>query len=107
MGNVSVGTDITLQELRQAFHVVVLCYGSARDRSLNIAGENEKNVLSARRFVGWYNGAPEDQNLDVDLNVDSCVIIGQGNVALDCARILATPESLLRVSGQIVRTSCN
>lgn len=89
---------MTLQELRNAYHVVVLCYGSARDRRLNISGEDEKNVISARRFVGWYNGAPEDQNLDFDLNVDSCVIIGQGNVALDCARLLSTPDSVLSVS---------
>ena len=97
LGNVSVGTDISLQEIRQAYHVVVLCYGSARDRALNITGENESNVLSARRFVGWYNGAPEDQNLQMDLDVESCTIIGHGNVALDCARILTTPIHLLQV----------
>ena len=97
MGNVSIGSDVSLSELRQAFHAVVLCYGSARDKTLNIPGEGEANVVSARRFVGWYNGAPEDQQLPVDLSVDSCVIIGHGNVALDCARILATPDAVLRV----------
>lgn len=104
MGNVSIGTDLTLHELRQLFHVVVLCYGSAKDRTLSIPGEDERNVISARRFVGWYNGAPEDQDLDLDLGVDSCLIIGQGNVALDCARILATPESILRVGWYLCQT---
>lgn len=91
LGNVNIGPDVSLQEIRQAYNAVVLCYGSARDRSLGIPGEDLSNVISARRFVGWYNGVPQDQSLDVNLDTDTCIIIGHGNVALDCARILLTP----------------
>jgi adrenodoxin-NADP+ reductase len=93
-GNVSFGTDIKLDDLIQAYHAVVLCYGSAQDRLLNIDGEDSKNTISARNFVGWYNGVPEDKDLDIDLNCDTACIIGHGNVALDCARILLKPASL-------------
>lgn len=55
------------------------------------------NVLSARRFVGWYNGIPQDKDLDVSLDCDTAVIIGQGNVALDCARILLLSKDTLKV----------
>lgn len=93
-GNVSIGSDVTLSELRSAYDAVVLCYGSSKDRSLGIPGEWEfQNVVSARSFVGWYNGVPSDKDLDIDLNVNTAVIIGHGNVALDVARILLTPVS--------------
>lgn len=88
IGNVNIGTDVTLSELRSAYHAVVLCYGSSQDTKLNIPGEEFGNVLSARRFVGWYNGIPQDKDLDFTLDTDTAVIIGQGNVAIDCARIL-------------------
>ncbi|RWS04956.1 hypothetical protein B4U79_07784 [Dinothrombium tinctorium] len=90
-GNVSIGNDVSLSQLRDAYNAVVLCYGSARDRRLNIEGENLSNVFAARRFVGWYNGVPQDVDLPVNLNVENVVIVGQGNVALDCARILLSP----------------
>lgn len=93
-GNVSFGTDIGLEDLIRAYHAVVLCYGSAQDKLLNIEGENSKNTISARNFVGWYNGVPEDKDLEIDLNCDTACIIGQGNVALDCARILLRPSNL-------------
>ena len=91
IGNVSIGSDITLSELRNIYDAVVLCYGSSRERKLNIPGEDLPNVISARKFVGWYNGVPSDQNLSVALNGSNCIVIGQGNVALDCARILLSP----------------
>lgn len=53
--------------------------------------------MSARKFVGWYNGLPEESNLQLNLNVEKAVIIGQGNVALDIARILLTPIEILKV----------
>ena len=90
VGNVSIGKDVTLQEIRDAYNAVVLCYGSSRERDLGIPGEKLDNVLSATRFVGWYNGVPHHQDLKVNVDTDSCVIIGHGNVALDCARILVT-----------------
>ena len=60
-------------------------------------GEQFKNVVSARKFVGWYNGLPEDSGLDIDLDVEEAVVIGQGNVALDVARILLSPIDVLKV----------
>lgn len=64
---------------------------------LNVPGENLNNVISARNFVGWYNGVPEDKNLKINLDVEEAVIIGQGNVAIDVARILLTPVDKLKV----------
>lgn len=94
-GNVSLGQAIALDDLVEAYHAVVLCYGSAQDRLLDIDGEKTtKNTISARNFVGWYNGVPEDKDLDINLDCDTACIIGQGNVALDCARILLKPANL-------------
>lgn len=87
-GNINIGKQVTLDQLRHAYNVVVLCYGSTEDRTLNIDGEQLPCVLPAKRFVGWYNGVEEDRNLEFNLDVENVVIIGQGNVALDCARIL-------------------
>lgn len=94
-GNVALSSDIRLEDLIQAYHAVVLCYGSAQDRLLNIPGEQEaENLISARNFVGWYNGVPEDKDLKINLDCDTACIIGNGNVALDCARILFKPANL-------------
>ena len=97
IGNINIGTDVTLSELRDSYHGVVLCYGSSQDSLLNVPGENLQNVVSARRFVGWYNGIPQDKDLNVSLACDTAVIIGQGNVALDCARILLLSDDALKV----------
>ncbi|KAI4351210.1 hypothetical protein L6164_005588 [Bauhinia variegata] len=95
-GNVTLGSSISLAELRELYHVVVLAYGAESDRSLGIPGENLKGVHSAREFVWWYNGHPDCQNLDPDLkNSNTAVILGQGNVALDVARILLRPTTEL------------
>lgn len=64
---------------------------------MNIPGENLKNVISAKNFVGWYNGVPGDINLNIDLNTEDAVILGQGNVAIDVARILLSPIDKLKV----------
>ena len=88
---------MTLAELKDSYHAVVFCYGASQDSLLNISGENLRNVISARRFVGWYNGIPQDKDLDVSLDCDTAVIIGQGNVALDCARILLLSADSLKV----------
>ncbi|XP_057751131.1 NADPH:adrenodoxin oxidoreductase, mitochondrial isoform X2 [Arachis stenosperma] len=96
LGNVTLGSSISLSELRKLYHVVVLAYGAESDRSLGIPGENLKGIYSAREFVWWYNGHPDGRNLDPDLkNTDSAVILGQGNVALDVARILLRPTAEL------------
>ncbi|CAH1419853.1 unnamed protein product [Lactuca virosa] len=88
-GNVSLGSSISLSELRQIYHVVVLAYGAESDRILGIPGEELKGVHSAREFVWWYNGHPDFSNMTLDLkNTDTAIVLGQGNVALDVARIL-------------------
>ncbi|XP_063513031.1 NADPH:adrenodoxin oxidoreductase, mitochondrial isoform X2 [Pongo pygmaeus] len=94
-GNVEVGRDVTVPELREAYHAVVLSYGAEDHRALEIPGEELPGVYSARAFVGWYNGLPENQELEPDLSCDTAVILGQGNVALDVARILLTPPEHL------------
>ncbi|KAI5383017.1 hypothetical protein KIW84_070426 [Lathyrus oleraceus] len=95
-GNVALGSSISLSELRKLYDVVVLAYGAESDRDLGIPGENLKGVISAREFVWWYNGHPDGRNLDPDLkSTDTAVILGQGNVALDVARILLRPTTEL------------
>ncbi|CAI5744043.1 unnamed protein product [Peronospora destructor] len=89
LGNVRVGEDVTLAEVQQHYHAVVLAYGTAGDHKLEVPGENLKGVMSARTFVNWYNGHPDFRDLELDLKqMETAVIIGQGNVAVDCARIL-------------------
>ncbi|XP_010156844.1 PREDICTED: NADPH:adrenodoxin oxidoreductase, mitochondrial [Eurypyga helias] len=95
-GNVTVGRDVTVAELQQAYHAVVLSYGAEDNRVLGIPGENLSGVYSARAFVGWYNGLPENRDLKPDLSCETALILGHGNVALDIARILLSPLSLLR-----------
>ncbi|KAL0268920.1 UNVERIFIED_CONTAM: hypothetical protein PYX00_010699 [Menopon gallinae] len=97
-GNVTLGRDITLNDLQFAYHAVLLTYGAEGDRRLNIPGENLENVLSAKRFVGWYNGVPADKELKVDLGVENVIVIGQGNVAIDVARILLSPIDKLKIT---------
>ena len=93
LGNIHAEKDINLSILCRNYSAVVLASGTSRDKALCIPGENCLNVFSAREFVNWYNGYPENHRLSDNLNsihdVNSVAIIGQGNVALDCARILA------------------
>ncbi|XP_063445018.1 NADPH:adrenodoxin oxidoreductase, mitochondrial-like [Mytilus trossulus] len=96
IGNVTIGKDISIADLQKAYSAVVLSYGADNDRLLGVPGENLKNVISARSFVGWYNGLPQDIDLQVNLDVEKAVIIGHGNVALDVARILLMPIDLLK-----------
>ncbi|CAH1739043.1 unnamed protein product [Aphis gossypii] len=96
IGNVSLGCDISLAQLKHSYNAVVLAYGADEDKKLSIPGENLSNVVSATKFIGWYNGLPADKNIKVDLDVEHAVIVGQGNVALDVARILLTPVDELR-----------
>lgn len=97
-GNVGLGRDIALRDLRRSYNAVVLAYGASEDKLLGIPGENLKNVLSASSFINWYNGYPGFQNLDVNLDCETCVLVGQGNVAVDVARMLLSPLSLLQQS---------
>ena len=87
--------DLSLDELRGVYDAVVIATGAPRDRPLEIPGADKAGVHGAAAFVGWYNGHPDYCDLDPDLDTPSVAIIGNGNVALDVARILAkTPEEL-------------
>lgn len=86
-----------MRTIAENYDGVLFAYGASRDKKLGIPGENLHGVVSARAFVGWYNGLPEYEHLNPDLQSgDTAVIIGQGNVALDVARVLLAPLSELR-----------
>jgi len=94
-GNVEVGRDLTHQNLTQLYDAVIYAFGAQSDRRLGIPGEELPGSWSATELVAWYNGHPDFQELEFDLNVERAVVIGNGNVALDVARMLAlTPEEL-------------
>ena len=97
-GNVTIGKDISTTELKEFYHAVIYSYGAETDRKLNIPGENLDGSHTATSFVGWYNGHPDYQHLDFNLNVDDVVIIGLGNVAIDVCRILAKNDNELATS---------
>jgi NADPH-dependent glutamate synthase beta subunit-like oxidoreductase len=94
-GNVEVGKDILLPELRALFDAVVLATGASTDRRLGIKGEDLADVIGSSAIVGWYNGHPDHAGLSPRLSTDSVAILGMGNVALDIARILAKPADRL------------
>jgi ferredoxin--NADP+ reductase len=89
IGNVMVGRDVSVAELLECYDAVVLAVGSPHDRKLGIPGEDLPGVVGSAEFVGWYNGHPEFADLDPPLGGTHAVVIGNGNVALDCARILS------------------
>jgi adrenodoxin-NADP+ reductase len=97
-GNVEIGKDLTIKELQEQYSAILFAYGAEGNRNLNIPGENLDGVYSAREFVNWYNGHPEYSSLGNKIDfqrIRNVVIIGQGNVALDCARILAKDKEEL------------
>lgn len=89
LGGVDVGSDIDIAELRKHYNAVILANGAQGDTSLGIQGEDLGNVFSARAFVNWYNGHPDFVDLNPNLDVEHVVVVGNGNVAIDCARVLA------------------
>src|ERR671936_319239 len=94
-GNVAVGHDLTLADLERLYDAVIYAVGAQTDKRLGIPGEDLPGSWSATEFVAWYNGHPDFQDLEFDLDVERAVVIGNGNVALDVARMLAlTPEEL-------------
>src|SRR5438093_3548891 len=94
-GNVEVGQDLTHADLIRLYDAVIYAFGAQSDRRLGIPGEDLRGSWSATEFVAWYNGHPDFQDLVFDLNVERAVVVGNGNVALDVARMLAlTPEEL-------------
>src|SRR5881398_976477 len=95
LGNVEFGRDIEHVDLVRLYDAVVYAVGAQTDRRLGIPGEDLPGSWAATEFVAWYNGHPDYQELAFDLSVERAVVIGNGNVALDVARMLAlTPEEL-------------
>ena len=94
-GNIEVGSDISLESLKDKYDAVILATGSTIGKKLGLPGEELKNSISAAEFVPWYNGHPDFANLNIDLTSDTAVVIGAGNVAMDCARMLAVEPSEL------------
>jgi ferredoxin--NADP+ reductase len=98
-GNVCFGGDISREELMAHYHAVVYATGSAVDRPLGIPGEELPGSHAATDFVGWYNGHPDQTDLEFDLmSAERAVVIGNGNVALDLARMLVLAASELAVT---------
>ncbi len=89
LGNVLVGRDVSIAELQGLYEAVVLATGAPQDRPLDIPGSDLPGVFGSAAFVGWYNGHPDFADLDPPLHVEAAAIIGNGNVALDVARILS------------------
>src|SRR3984885_3885551 len=94
-GNVTVGKNISVFELNKFYDAVIFAYGAESDRQLGIAGEDLVGSYTATEFVAWYNGHPDFQDHHFDFSHEVAVIVGNGNVAMDVARILCkTPEEL-------------
>ena len=95
-GNVTFGEHVSREELLEHYHAIVYATGSPSDRPLGIPGEELPGSHAATEFVGWYNGHPDHTDLEVDLlSAERAVVIGNGNVALDVARMLVlAPEEL-------------
>ena len=89
IGNVCVGTDVSVEELLGFYDAVILAIGAPHDRKLGISGEDLPGVIGSAEFVGWYNGHPDFADLDPPLDGTHAAVIGNGNVALDVARILS------------------
>ena len=89
IGNVAVGGDVSVAELLDLYDAVILATGAPHDRNLGIPGEDLPGVVGSAEFVGWYNGHPDFADLDPFLGGSHAAVVGNGNVALDCARILA------------------
>ncbi len=89
VGNVMIGRDVSIAELQGLYDAVVLATGAPNDKPAGIPGEELGNVFGSAAFVGWYNGHPQFADLNPDLSGGTAVVIGNGNVALDVARILS------------------
>jgi ferredoxin/flavodoxin---NADP+ reductase len=95
LGNVELGRDVTHDELRERYDAVLYAVGAQSDRRMGIPGEELPGSWAATELVAWYNGHPDYQGLEFDLSAERAVVVGNGNVALDVARMLAlTPEEL-------------
>jgi ferredoxin--NADP+ reductase len=87
-GNVTVGRDVAVADMRRFYDAVLFACGAQTDRALGVPGEDLPGSYTATEFVAWYNGHPDYRDRVFDLSHDVAVVIGQGNVAIDVARIL-------------------
>ncbi len=87
-GNVAIGRDLSADDLRMHYDQVIWAYGCESDRALGVPGEDLKGSYSATEFVGWYNGHPDYRDRGFQLDCETAVVVGIGNVAIDVARIL-------------------
>ncbi|CAM3316318.1 FAD-dependent oxidoreductase [Mycobacterium colombiense] len=94
-GNISVGEHVQADELAERYDAVVYAVGAQSDRALNIPGEDLPGSIAAVDFVGWYNAHPNFEEATPDLSGSRAVVVGNGNVALDVARILVTDPEVL------------
>ncbi|MGZ8665925.1 MAG: FAD-dependent oxidoreductase [Solirubrobacterales bacterium] len=95
-GNVKVGQDIDVEDLERLYHAIVFTFGCETDRRLGIPGEDLPGSHAATAFVGWYNAHPDYADAEFDLSCERAVVIGNGNVAMDVARMLALTDRELR-----------
>ncbi len=98
LGNVQLGRDLAVEDLRRHYHQIVYATGNEADRRLGIPGEGMRRCSPATVFVGWYNGHPDYRRATFDLSVERVAVVGNGNVALDVARLL------LRSRAELART---
>ena len=98
LGNIRLGRDVTLAELRTYYDAVVVACGASADRALSIPGEELPGSISATEFVSWYSGHPDTAVDAIALTATSVAIVGAGNVALDVARMLLASEQRLRAT---------
>ena len=95
LGNVCLGRDVTVEELRRHYHQIVYAVGNEDDRRLGIPCEGIARCTPATVFIGWYNGHPDYRDAKIDLSVSRVAVVGNGNVAIDAARmLLRTPAEL-------------
>ena len=97
-GNVTVGEDVSHAELRERYHAVIYAVGAQTDRHMGIPGEDLPGSWAATEFVAWYNAHPDFRDLEFDLSHPRAVVIGNGNVAMDVARMLVLPREELEIT---------
>ena len=94
-GNVKIGEHLSHADLTRHYHAVVYAYGCETDRQLGIEGEELPGSYAATEFVAWYNGHPDYRDLEFDLSCERVAVVGNGNVAMDVARMLVLPRAEL------------
>ena len=97
-GGIELGTDISRAELRERYHAVLYAIGTSDDNRLGIPGEDRPGSYPATRFVAWYNGHPHACDETFDLSAERAVVVGNGNVAVDVARMLVLDPDELAVT---------